>query len=154
MKKGSSCPSSSQSVNTAELDKEFNQNSSRPSIDGESMDTICFASASTPRDRKGGWSKENRKKVNDCEMQKQMMKTMTSIHDAMSKSIDSCSGCSEMVTDANYAGVLFCLSLVEQMQALDTTVKSMVKGKIMQSIRDVHWQGNMTFDAQHFNSIY
>ena len=63
-----------------------------------------------------------------------MMKTMTSIQEAMSKSIDSRCGCSEMRTDR-----LFCLSLVEQMQALDTRVKSMVKIKIMQVIHDAHW---------------
>ena len=40
---------------------------------------------------------------------------MTSIQEAISKSTDSNSGCSEMVTDANDADKLFCLSLVEQM---------------------------------------
>ena len=51
-KESNSCPSNSDSVNTVELDKEFNRNTSRPSIDGKSLDNICFASASTPRDRK------------------------------------------------------------------------------------------------------
>jgi len=58
-----------------------------------------------------------------------MMKTMTSIQEAMSKSIDSRCGCSEMRTDANDADRLFCLSLVEQMQALDTRVSQWSKLK-------------------------
>ena len=58
-----------------------------------------------------------------------MTKTMNSIKEAISKSTYSHSGCSEMVTNANDADKLFCLSLVEQMQALDTRVKSMVKIK-------------------------
>jgi len=150
----SSCPSNSHSVKTVELDNEFNQNTSRSSTDSQSLDNTCFASVSTPRNRKRPWSKENKKKSNDCEMQKQMMKTMTSIQEAMSKSIDSTCGSSEMRTDANDADRLFCLSLVEQMQALDTRVKSMVKIKILQIIHDAHWQGTMTFDAQNFDSTY
>ena len=55
-----------------------------------------------------------------------MMKTMTSIQEAMSKSIDAPCGCSEMITVANDADRLFCLSLVQQMQGLNTRVKSMV----------------------------
>ena len=48
-KESSSCPSNSHSVNTVELDKELNQNTSRPSIDGQSLDNICFAPGSTPK---------------------------------------------------------------------------------------------------------
>ena len=47
-KESSSYPSNSHSVNTVELDKEFNQNTSWTSIDGQSLDNTCFASVSTP----------------------------------------------------------------------------------------------------------
>ena len=47
-KESSSYPSNSHSVNTVELDKEFNQNTSRSSTDSQSLDNTFFASVSTP----------------------------------------------------------------------------------------------------------